>query len=200
MYDLVGDRLQAIFDAQVVDIGIVDRAAEALRHHRTRSNAGFASPGTSPDIVGFRRHVLDTRAAAPVQRACGGAIARVRRGGRCSGGRAVEVSAVRSAHRRRRGVRRDLAAEPRSRARVHARQTSACSRRSPAASAWRSRTRGSFEEARQRNAELALINDVQRGLAKNLEMQAMYDLVGDRIRDIFDARWSTSASSTRTPG
>src|SRR5947207_12899111 len=35
-----------------------------------------------------------------------------------------------------------------------------------------------FEETRQRNAELALITDVQRGLAENLEMQAMYDLVG----------------------
>ena len=45
-----------------------------------------------------------------------------------------------------------------------------------------------FEETRQRNAELALINDVQRGLAEKLEMQAMYDLVGDRIRDIFDAQ------------
>ena len=45
-----------------------------------------------------------------------------------------------------------------------------------------------FEETRQRNAELALINDVQRGLAENLDMQAMYDLVGDRIQEIFDAQ------------
>ena len=27
MYDLVGDRLQEIFDAQVVDIGILDESA-----------------------------------------------------------------------------------------------------------------------------------------------------------------------------
>ena len=33
-----------------------------------------------------------------------------------------------------------------------------------------------FEETRQRNAELALINDVQRSLAENLEMHAMYEL------------------------
>ena len=45
-----------------------------------------------------------------------------------------------------------------------------------------------FEETRQRNAELALINDVQRGLAENLEMHAMYDLVGDRLQEIFDAQ------------
>ena len=45
-----------------------------------------------------------------------------------------------------------------------------------------------FEETRQRNAELALINEVQRGLAENLDMQAMYDLVGDRLHEIFDAQ------------
>src|SRR6266540_4376689 len=45
-----------------------------------------------------------------------------------------------------------------------------------------------IEETRQRNAELALINDVQRGLAMNLDMQSMYDLVGDRIQEIFDAQ------------
>ena len=45
-----------------------------------------------------------------------------------------------------------------------------------------------FDETRQRNAELALINAVQRGLAEKLEMQAMYDLVGDRLQEIFDAQ------------
>ena len=45
-----------------------------------------------------------------------------------------------------------------------------------------------IDETRQRNAELSLINDVQRGLAMNLDMQAMYDLVGDRLQEIFDAQ------------
>ena len=45
-----------------------------------------------------------------------------------------------------------------------------------------------IDETRQRNAELALITDIQRGLARNLEMQAMYDLVGDRLVEIFDAQ------------
>src|SRR5258705_6977551 len=45
-----------------------------------------------------------------------------------------------------------------------------------------------FEETRQRNAELALINEIQRGLAEHLDMQAMYDLVGERIHRIFDAQ------------
>src|SRR5262245_32003637 len=45
-----------------------------------------------------------------------------------------------------------------------------------------------FEETKQRNAELAVINDVQASLAENLDMQAMYELVGERIREIFDAQ------------
>jgi len=43
-------------------------------------------------------------------------------------------------------------------------------------------------ETNERAAELALINDVQRGLAERLDIQAMYDLVGDKIQEIFDAQ------------
>ena len=34
----------------------------------------------------------------------------------------------------------------------------------------------------ERAAELAIINSVQEGLASKLEMQAIYDLVGDKLR------------------
>ncbi|HEY5729329.1 MAG TPA: GAF domain-containing protein, partial [Anaerolineales bacterium] len=48
-----------------------------------------------------------------------------------------------------------------------------------------------FDETQQRNAELAIINAVQEGLASKLDMQAIYDLVGDKLRDIFkaDSTW-----------
>ncbi len=45
-----------------------------------------------------------------------------------------------------------------------------------------------LKETEQRAAELAIINSVQEGLAAKLEMQAIYDLVGNKIRDIFDAQ------------
>ncbi|MFZ0342572.1 MAG: GAF domain-containing protein, partial [Gaiellaceae bacterium] len=45
-----------------------------------------------------------------------------------------------------------------------------------------------IEETRQRNAELAVINAVQSALAGELEMQAIYDVVGDKIQEIFDAQ------------
>lgn len=40
----------------------------------------------------------------------------------------------------------------------------------------------------QRTAELALINSVQEGLSSQIEMQAIYDLVGDKLRDTFDSQ------------
>src|SRR6185503_9921564 len=40
----------------------------------------------------------------------------------------------------------------------------------------------------ERNAELAIINSVQQALAAQLDMQGIYDAVGDKIRDIFDAQ------------
>jgi len=46
----------------------------------------------------------------------------------------------------------------------------------------------SYEAERQRAAELAIVNGVQAGLAAQLEMQAIYDLVGEKIREIFKAQ------------
>ncbi|MGB8646166.1 MAG: GAF domain-containing protein [Anaerolineae bacterium] len=40
----------------------------------------------------------------------------------------------------------------------------------------------------QRNAELAVINGIQQGLASQVDMQVIYDFVGDKIREIFDAQ------------
>ena len=43
-------------------------------------------------------------------------------------------------------------------------------------------------ELSQRAEELAVINSVQEGLAKELDMQAIYDLVGQRITNVFQAQ------------
>src|SRR5687768_15117421 len=45
-----------------------------------------------------------------------------------------------------------------------------------------------LKETEQRAAELAIINSVQEGLASNLEIQAIYKLLGDKIREVFDAQ------------
>ena len=42
-----------------------------------------------------------------------------------------------------------------------------------------------LKETEQRNAELAVINRIQEGMAAELEFQAIVDLVGDKLRDVF---------------
>jgi len=45
-----------------------------------------------------------------------------------------------------------------------------------------------LKETEQRNSELAIINGVQEGLVAQINMEGIYTLVGDRIRDLFDAQ------------
>ncbi len=45
-----------------------------------------------------------------------------------------------------------------------------------------------LKETEERNAELAVINSVQAALAAELNIQGIYDVVGGKIREIFDAQ------------
>lgn len=45
-----------------------------------------------------------------------------------------------------------------------------------------------FKAEQQRAAELAIITTVQQGLASQLDMLAIYELVGEKIREVFDAQ------------
>ena len=49
-------------------------------------------------------------------------------------------------------------------------------------------TKRLLDETQQRNAELAIINGVGQALAAQLDPQAIFDLVGDKIREVFDAK------------
>ena len=43
-----------------------------------------------------------------------------------------------------------------------------------------------LKETEQRAAELAVINSIQQGMAAELDFQAIVDLVGDKLREVFD--------------
>ena len=45
-----------------------------------------------------------------------------------------------------------------------------------------------LKETEQQKAELGVINSVQEGLSRELDMQAIYDLVGNRIQKLFNAQ------------
>jgi GAF domain-containing protein/DNA-binding response OmpR family regulator len=185
MYDLVGDRIQEIFDAQVVDIGILDPSTPLI-HFPYTIEKGVRYPDEPIEVIGFRRIALETREPVVVNE---DVATRSREAGNplllsgepskslvfvplVVGDQATGVISLQN-------IDREYAF---SEADVRLLTTLAGSLSVALENA------RLFEETRQRNAELALINDVQRGLAENLEMQAMYDLVGDRIQEIFDAQ------------
>ena len=185
MYDLVGDRLHEIFDAQVVDIGILDREADVIRFPYTLERGVRLPDEPIPNTIGPSHHVLQTREPLLINERMMERMAEF--GGAVLLGEppksALYVPLVVGGNATGRISLQNLDREHAfSEADVRLLTTLAGSLSVALENA------RLFEETRQRNAELALINDVQRGLAENLEMHAMYDLVGDRIRDIFDAQ------------
>ncbi len=60
IYDVVGDKLQEVFDAQVVDIGIYDQAS-GLVHFPYTIERGVRYPDEPLELIGFRKHVIETR-------------------------------------------------------------------------------------------------------------------------------------------
>jgi GAF domain-containing protein/CheY-like chemotaxis protein/HPt (histidine-containing phosphotransfer) domain-containing protein len=185
MYDLVGDRLQEIFDAQVVDIGVLDESA-GLIHFPYTIEKGVRYPDEPIGVIGFRKRILETREPLLLDSVTREMLAEYGQPEAIQGepakssvfvplvvaGRATGVISLQNVDREHAFNEADLRL-----------LTTLAGSLSVALENARL-----FEETRQRNAELALINDVQRGLAENLEMQAMYDLVGDRIQEIFDAQ------------
>ena len=186
IYDVVGDKIQEIFDAQVVDIGMLDFAAGLTPYPYTiERGVRFPDEPTPIERSLSTRQLIETKAPLLDQRR-----PRLERGAR----RVVSVSRVSPRCRcslppwfGRRGPRPDLVAEPRPDERVLR------ERRPPADDARRQPERGAGERAagaRDATAERGAGADQQRsgcdrGRARR---QAIYDAVGDKIREIFEAQ------------
>jgi GAF domain-containing protein/CheY-like chemotaxis protein/HPt (histidine-containing phosphotransfer) domain-containing protein len=185
MYDLVGDRLHEIFDAQIVDIGVLD-AERRVFHFPYTIERGERFPDKPMEVIGFRKYVVDSKQPLLInerfeERAAEFGNPVVHQGGVARSVLFVPLLVGSTAT----GVilLGNLDQE-------HAFTDADVRLLSTLASSLSVALENArlFEETRQRNAELALINDVQRGLAQNLDMESMYNLVGDRIREIFDAQ------------
>ncbi len=185
IYDLVGDRIRDVFDAQVVDIAIYDETAGLLRFPYAIER-GVRYPDEPSKPFGFRKHVMESREPLLIEEATpellerwdnpaaiSGEISRsmlyvpLVLGGRSTGVISLQNVDRTDAFSASDGQLLETLAGSLSAALENARL---------------------MHETRQRNAELALINDVQAALAGELELQAIYDVVGDRIRDVFDAQ------------
>ena len=185
IYDVVGDKIQEVFDAQVVDIGIYDEAA-GLIHFPYTIERGVRFPDEPIELIGFRKHAMETREPLMIAESTPEVAERYGNPFILSGEPvrlALFVPMV--VGRRATGVI-SLQNLDREHAFTDADQrllTTLAGSLSVALENARL-----VHETRQRNAELALINSVQEALAGELELQAIYDVVGDKIQEIFDAQ------------
>ncbi len=192
MYDLVGDKIQEIFDAQVVDIGIIDRSEGRINFPYTIER-GVRFPDEPMDIIGYRKHVIETREPFVVnerneERSAAMGQPFVHQGEPplsalfaplVVGGDVTGVISLQNLDREHAFDDADVRL-----------LTTLAGSLSVALENARliDETRRLLAETDQRAAELAIINGVQAGLAANIEMQSMFDLVGDKIQEIFDAQ------------
>src|SRR6185437_5176435 len=187
IYDVVGDKIQEIFDAQVVDIGMFDFAAGLTRYPYTiERGVRFPDEPTPIERSASNRRVIETKAPVlindvPAFEREQGVLFSVVQGEPALSvlfGPLIAGDEVRG--------RISLQNLDRTNAFTGSDVrllTTLASSLSVALENARL-----VHETRQRNAELALINSVQDAIAGELDDQAIYDAVGEKIREIFDAQ------------
>jgi signal transduction histidine kinase/DNA-binding response OmpR family regulator len=192
MYDLVGERLREIFDAQVLDIGVLDKA-DGLIHFPYTIERGVRFPDEPISPYGFRKRVMDTREpmlvnedTAGAAAALGGALVLQGEAPKSTlwvpllvGGDATGVISLQNLDREHAFTESDVRvlrtiASSLSVALENARLFDETSRL--------------LRETDERAAQLSIITTIQQGLAAQIDIQAMCDLVGDRLGELFDAQ------------
>jgi GAF domain-containing protein/DNA-binding response OmpR family regulator len=195
MYELVGDKIQETFDAQVVDIGIVDRGSGDI-HFPYSIERGVRFPddahplsGTVHGLVVSTRQTIRVDADLPAFAAEHHFTWRVQEGTE-EPKSAVWVPLIVGDEARGMISLQNLDREAAfSDSDVELLTTIAASLSVALENARLfDETKRLLTETDERAAELAIINEVQRGLAERLDMQAMYEVVGDKIQEIFDAQ------------
>ncbi len=188
MYDLVGDRLRDVFDAQVVDIGIFDHD-EGLFHFPYTIERGVRFPDEGLPLIGFRRHVMETKQSLLInEHASEQAVAygqpAVLQGEptKSSLFAPLVVSGEATGVISLQNLDREFAFND---ADVRLLTTLAASL-SVALENVRlfDETKRLLAETEQRNAELAVVNEIGSALGNQLEFNAIIDAVGDRVGQI----------------
>ncbi len=187
IYDVVGDKIQEIFDAQVVDIGLFDFAAGLTRYPYTiERGVRFPDEPTPMELSPSTSEILETKAPILVN----DVPARDRERG--------EAAPVTQGEPALSVLFAPLISGDEVRGRISLQNLDRTNAFTENDVRLLTTLAGSLSvalenarlvhETRQRNAELALINGVQDAIAGELDPQAIYDAVGDRIREIFDAQ------------
>jgi len=181
IYELVGEKIRVTFNAQVVSIDTVEHAAQVL-HSRYYFEGGETLPAAPYPIFGFRKHVIENRQPMVINNDMGRWMQEydnpVNIGLQpksaifvpmIAGDEAMGVISLQNNDLENVFSDADLRL-----------LTTLANSMTVALENARL-----FDETQQRNAELSIINSVQDGLASKLAIQDIYDLVGDRLRDVF---------------
>jgi PAS domain S-box-containing protein len=184
LYEVVGDRLRDIFDAQVVDIGVYDEAADVLRFPYTIERGVRLHDDPMP-VVGFRRHVMESREPLLINTDVEGAAERygnppVRIGEPARSWLGVPFVAAGKA----RGVISLQNVDQEYAFTDSDRRLLATLAGSLSVALDNARL---VDETQRRVSELATVNSVGEALTAHLELDALIELVGERVRETFDA-------------
>ncbi|HSR20030.1 MAG TPA: GAF domain-containing protein, partial [Anaerolineales bacterium] len=189
IYDLVGDRLLEIFQVHTVNIVSYDSSVGDLTDRYAYEKGDRTLVGGSIRLFGFRKHVVETRQSMVINRDI---LDLARQYGNPTLLGAAPKSAVfvpMLAGDRVTGVvslqdmDRENAFSPADVSLLET-LTAAMSVALENARLY-DETQRLLQQSQQRAAELQIINSVQQGLASKLDMQAIYDLVGERLLSIF---------------
>jgi serine phosphatase RsbU (regulator of sigma subunit) len=194
IYELVGEKIRETFNAQVVSIVTYDRAT-GLTQSRYYFEQGRGTPNITLPAFGFRKYVLENQEPIVVNEDMSHWMEvydnPILQGVQpksaifvpmIAGAEAIGVISLQNNDQENAFSDADLRL-----------LTTLSNSMSVALENARlfDKTQRLLKETEQRSAELAIINSVQEGLASKLEMQGIYDLVGDKIREIFDANTVT---------
>ena len=184
MYDLVGDKIQSIFDTQVVDIGVFDPETR-LVHFPYSIERGIRFPDEPMELIGFRKQVLETGRSLMVSEDLPTRAKELGQSGAIQGeeaksaiyapllraGKANGVVSLQNLDREHAFSQSDMDL-----------LTTLAASLSVALDNARL-----IDETRQRAAELAIVNSVGQALAGQLDLDALIEQLGDQMRDTFDA-------------
>ena len=191
IFEMVGEKIREIFNAQVIDIVTYDSKNDLLEDRYAYEKGDRTLVGTWKPF-GFRQLVIDTKQMllinTDLEKKSKELNSAVLRGEQPKS--AVFVPLITSNEVKGMISLQDLEKENAfTDSHVSLLTTLANSMSVALESARRfDETNRLLKEMEQRTAELAVINSVQEGLAKELDMQAIYEMVGDRIRDVFNAQ------------
>jgi GAF domain-containing protein/DNA-binding response OmpR family regulator len=193
IFDLVGDKIRDTFDVQTVFITTLDRQTNLLHYpYIIEKGQRLSEPPTPLDDKGFTPLVMSTRQPLMINEDMEKRSAEV--GSYAIGGGEVVKSAIYVPLIIGDSARGVISIQNVDREYAFGESdfrllTTLASSLSVAFENARlfDETQRLLKETEERNAELAVINSVQAGLVARMDIQGIYDLVGDKIRDIFDA-------------